>query len=65
MSDIMPPQKIRFEDSLIFISCFFSLGIIALSLYRFPWWSIILILVTVSLVSFWAWRFFFASEEAA
>lgn len=56
---IQPSQKIRFEKLLITISGFWALGIIALSLHHFPWWTIAFLLILLCITSLWAWRFLF------
>jgi small-conductance mechanosensitive channel len=64
-SEIKPSQKMRFEKVLIVISCLFSVSILTLSLYRFPWWSILIVLGCISLTSFWAWQSFLRCEDTA
>lgn len=53
---ITPPQKIPLEKTFLTLSALWSLSVIGMSLFHFPWWSICFILVLLILVSIWAWK---------
>jgi membrane protein implicated in regulation of membrane protease activity len=61
---IQPSQIIHFEKPILLVSGLWACGIVAFSLHHFPWWTIVLLLILVSIVSLWAWRLFFKNTEA-
>ncbi len=61
--NIRPVQSIRFERFLLALSGLWALGITSLSLYHFPWWAIVFLLIVFFIPSIWAWRAFFKDSK--
>ncbi len=61
--NIKPSQNIRFEKFLLALSGLWALGITSLSLYHFPWWAIVFLLIVFFIPSIWAWRTFFKDTK--
>lgn len=64
ISDIQPIHKIPLERGVVTLSSLWGVGIIGLSLYRFPWWSILILLGLLALVSVWAYQILYPKNNA-
>jgi hypothetical protein len=62
--NIYPLPTPRLEKTALFFGGIWGTSIITLSLYRFPWWTILLIFIILVIMGYQGYRFFFKPHDA-
>ena len=50
------PKTFPFEKTLLSLATFWGLGIVVISLIKFPWWAIVTLVASFILVVFYFWK---------